>query len=95
MWGEEADLAFYKIKEAFCSTLVLLRPNIEKLFYLYKDSSDYDVGAMLYQQNEKGEDQPVGFFSKKLLPAKCNHDVFNKELTAMLYALRHWRRYLQ
>ena len=35
------------------------------------------------------------YFSKKLLPAERNYDVFDKELMAILYALCHWRRYLQ
>ena len=34
---------------------------------------------------------PVAYFSKKHSPAKCNYDVYDKELMAIIKALEEWR----
>jgi hypothetical protein len=36
---------------------------------------------------------PIGFYSKRLTPAELNYHVHDKELLAILRALKRWRHY--
>ena len=73
---------------------VLIRPDHTKPFILKVDASQYARGAVLSQRNEKGRNQPIGYFSKTLIPAECNYDVYNRELLALVWSLQHWRHLL-
>jgi len=41
--------------------------------------------------NGKGILQPVAFFSKKMNPAECNYEIYDKELLAIVRAFEEWR----
>jgi len=59
------------------------------------DSSDYALGAVLSQKGEHGKWQPVVYHSRKLSPAELNYEIYDKELLAIIDALREWRVYLE
>jgi RNase H-like domain found in reverse transcriptase len=48
------------------------------------DASQYALGAILSQKDEQGKLRPVGYYSKTLIPAECNYDVYNRELLALV-----------
>ena len=50
------------------SNQVLRSPDANLPFVLETDASDRGVGAVLTQVNQVGEEHPVAFFSRKLLP---------------------------
>ena len=50
------------------SNHVLRSPDMSLPFVLETDASDRGVGAVLTQVDEAGEERPVAFFSRKLLP---------------------------
>ena len=58
--------AFAKLKVHLCS--VLKGPDFSKQFTLQTDASDRGIGAVLSQLDEEGNDHPVAYFSRKLLP---------------------------
>ena len=41
--------------------------------------------------NGKGILQPVAFFLKKMNPAECNYEIYDKELLAIVRAFEEWR----
>ena len=57
------------------------------------DASDYAMGAVLSQVWDDGE-HPVAFESRKMNPAEQNYPTHEKELLAVIHALRTWRHYL-
>ena len=63
----ECDRAFQWLK-FLLSSPVLRSPDFQKLFILQTDASDFGVGAVLSQEDENGDDRPVAYFSRKLLP---------------------------
>ena len=69
-------------------------PNFSKPFRLETDASDYDYGAILSQQSNDGHWLPVTYMSKQMLLAECNYVIYNKELLAIIEALKLWRHYL-
>ena len=48
------------------------------------DSSDHVSSEVLSQIGENGLLHPVAFFSKKLIAAECNYDIYDKELLAII-----------
>jgi hypothetical protein len=42
------------------------------------------AGGVLSQLNDDGELYPVTFFSKNLAPAKCNYEIYDKKLLAII-----------
>jgi hypothetical protein len=49
MWGEEQQRAFNDLKHHMCLALVLSLVDLQKLFEIEIDASDYDVGTVLTQ----------------------------------------------
>jgi hypothetical protein len=35
--------------------------------------------------------RPVAFYSKKMSPAECNYEIYDKELLAIVRAFEEWR----
>jgi len=49
----------------------------------------------LEQDDALGRSHPVAFYSKSLQPAERNYEIHDKELLAIIHALKHFRHYLQ
>jgi len=59
------------------------------------DTSDFTIGAILSQRDDKGRLHPVAFHSRKFQPAEINYEIHDKELLAIVDAFKHWRRYCE
>ena len=88
-WSVSADRAFQQIKVALTTAPVLRLPNFDKLFDVATDASGVGIGAVLSQ-----ELHPVSYFSEKLSDAKSRYSNYDRELYAVVQALRFWRHYL-
>ena len=88
-WKEEQQHNFDKIKQALATAPILAIVDPTKPFVLETDASDKAIGAVLLQ-----EGRPIAFESKKLDKAQQNYSVYERELYAIIYALKKWRHYL-
>ena len=81
-WGTDLHLsgpsleAFTKLKCLFASYPVLRNPDPAKQYILDTDVSAYAVGATISQDFKDGR-HPIAYFSKSLLPAECNYDMYD------------------
>jgi hypothetical protein len=87
---EEAGKAFNNLKRAFLSDQVLAQWDFDLETVVETDSSGWCSGATLSQVSKEGILRPVAFFSKKLSPAECNYEIYDKELLAIIRALEEW-----
>lgn len=71
------------------STLVLNLPDFSKTFIVEIDASGGGIGAMLMQDGH-----PIAFISKALVDSKLTLAIYEKELLAILFAVKHWKHYL-
>ena len=46
-------------------------------------------------QEHDGKRHPVAYYSRKMTPAEQNYEIYDKELLAIVAALRHWRVYCE
>jgi hypothetical protein len=72
---------------------VLQLADSSKPYIITCDASDIGIGAVLEQEGEHGYN-PVAFASRKLCSAEKNYPVHERELLAIVYALKEWRPYL-
>ena len=86
-WGDSQCIAFETLKGKFTSYPILRNPDPHKHYILDTDASLYAVGAMLSQDFHDGQ-HPLAYFSKSLLPAKRNYDIYDQELLAIIYAIK-------
>jgi hypothetical protein len=93
-WNEDREKSFQELKQHLTSAPVLLLPDPTKPFSVTADASDLAIGAVLSQNQGKGE-QPVAYESRKLSPAEINYPIHEKELLAIVHALKLWRPYLE
>jgi hypothetical protein len=55
--------------------------------------NQYAIGAVLSQEQE-GQWHPIAFLSRTMTPAEQNYEIYDKELLAIVWALKTWRQYL-
>ena len=77
------DSTFTKLKRRLCTSLVLRSPDFDCPFVLQTDASDRDVGVVLSQFDASGDEHPVGFYSRKLLPREERYSTIEKECLAI------------
>jgi len=74
---------------------VLAHFDPEKACYLETDSSDYVSAGVLSQMGDDGQLHPIAYFSKSLIPAECNYEIYDKELLAIVKCFEQWRPELE
>jgi len=91
----DAREAFLELKRRFTSAPLLLMFDPEKPIHLETDASDYAIGACILQPDDNGKWLPVAYHSRKLTGPELNYEIYDKELLAIVEALRHWRVYCE
>ena len=76
------------------SAPVLAAPVFNSPFKLAVDASDVAAGAVLLQEDDKGVEHPVCYFSKKFNKSQRNYSTIEKEGLALVLALQHFEVYV-
>jgi hypothetical protein len=91
---DEACLdAFETLRSLLSSAPIMKTPNWSLPFEIMCDASDYAVGAVLGQREDKLP-HAIYYASKTLLEAQANYTTTEKELLAVVFALDKFRSYL-
>jgi hypothetical protein len=94
-WGEREEKAFKDIKDQYEKNQILILFDYEKQIWVHAGASNYAIGSVISQLDDKGRMRPVLFYSRKLLPAEMNYSTPDKELLAIVQTLKKYRHYLQ
>jgi len=95
-WTEQTEQAFQALKDAMTSAPVLRYFSPTRATMVETDASDGVIAGVLYQQDpETSFWHPVAYFSKTMEPAQLNYDIHDKEMLAIVKALREWRAELE
>ena len=81
------------MKNVLQNALVLQLADQSRPYIVTTDASDYAMGPVLSQVWDDGE-HLVAFESRKMDPAEQNYPTHERELLAVIHALRTWRHYL-
>ena len=89
-WTMDCQQAFEELKRHFTEEPVLIMPNQTKLFQIECDTSKYASGAVLTQVDGNSNRHPCAFISKTFSDTKRNYEIYNRELLAIIRALKEW-----
>jgi len=93
-WGPLQQKAFKKLKEAMLSAPVLAHPDFAKPFVVQTDASKIGAGAILAQKGDDEKIHPVAYASWLFNSAQVNYSATERELLAIVMAVRKWRPFI-
>ena len=92
-WSQACDTAFAKLKNMLVSPPIMRSPNWDLPFEIMCDASDYAIGAVLGQREDK-KAFVIYYASKTLDSAQANYTTTEKEFLAVVFALEKFRSYI-
>jgi len=92
-FNDECLDAFYYLKKALISALIIQPPDWTLPFEIMCDASDYAVGAVLGQTKDK-KHHAISYASKTLTGPQLNYATTEEELLAVVFAIDKFRSYL-
>ena len=93
-WTPEGLEAFDKCRNDIASITYLAHPPGDAKVQLVTDASDIAAGATVNVLIE-GEWRPAGFFSKRFTDTQRRYSTYDRELTAIFLAIKHFRYMLE
>ena len=92
-WSQACDTTFTKLKTMLVSPPITRSPNWNLPFEIMCDASDYAIGAVLGQREDK-KAFVIYYASKTLDSAQANYTTTEKEFLAVVFALEKFRSYI-
>ncbi len=88
-WGKEQQKSFDELKKVISKETLLAFPDFNKEFHVYTDASDYQMGAVIMQDNK-----PIAFYSRKLNQAQRRYTTGEQELLSIVETLKEFKNIL-
>ena len=95
IWNHDCKEAFKELKHRLATAPILAIFDLEREAILETNASDYTIGACLTQKGDNEKLRTVAYYSHKMTGPELNYDIHDKELLAVVEALREWRVYLE
>jgi len=89
-WDRECQNAFDNLKKALCNVPVLPLLDPEAKYCLHVNPSQYALGAVLSQVQDKA-DKVMSHFSNKLHDAETRDPAYDRELLGIPDAIFYWK----
>nr|GEX28521.1 reverse transcriptase domain-containing protein [Tanacetum cinerariifolium] len=89
-WSVEA---FQTLKRNLTEAPILIAPDWDMPFELMCDASDFALGAVLRQRQDK-HFKPINYATKTITEAESNYTTTKKEMLAVVYAFEKFQSYL-
>jgi hypothetical protein len=88
-WTDDVENIFVGIKKEIRSTVVLAKPDFEKEFMIYTNSTEETISAILLQGNDQGNEKPMAYMSKILSDDEFKHSFIEKHAFALVKAVEN------
>jgi hypothetical protein len=94
-WTAKEEESFRELQKAFEKGDMRLHFDPEKPSTMNTDASDGAIAGVLQQPGDDGRLRLVACYARSLTDTERRYDVHDKELLAIVHAMRHWRVELQ
>jgi hypothetical protein len=88
-WTDACQASFEELKRRLTTAPVLVMPDLQKGFDIYRDASRQGLDYVLMQ-----EGHVIAYASRQLRKHEQNYPTHDLELTAIVHALKIWRHYI-
>nr|GEX50283.1 reverse transcriptase domain-containing protein [Tanacetum cinerariifolium] len=92
-FSKECVEAFQTLNRKLTEAPILIAPDLDFPFELMCDASDFAIGAVLGQRQEK-HFMPIHYASKTMTEAESNYTTTKKKMLDVVYAFEKFRSYL-
>ena len=83
------------MKSLVIKDTLLVLPDTNRQFLIETDASDYQLGAVIKQFNDKlKQNMPITFYSQKLTPTQQNYTTIEKELLSIVEVFKEFHQML-
>ena len=89
-WTEICQMIFEELKQQMMTVLILKHFNSIRKVILKIDFLNYVNDEVLSQYDDEDILHSVIFYSKNMILAKCNYEIYDKELLIIIHCLKHW-----
>nr|GEV14776.1 DNA-directed DNA polymerase [Tanacetum cinerariifolium] len=93
IFSKECVEAFQTLKRKLTEAPILIAPDWDILFELMCDASDFAIGAVLGQRQEK-HFRPIHYASKTITEVESNYTTTEKEMLAVVFSFEKFQSYL-
>nr|GEX99442.1 reverse transcriptase domain-containing protein [Tanacetum cinerariifolium] len=93
IFSQECVVAFQTLKIKLTEAPILIAPDWNMPFELMCDASDYAIGAVLGQRQDK-HFRPIHYASKTMIEAESKYTTTEKEMLAVVYGFEKFQSYL-
>lgn len=93
-WTAETDLAFQNLRSAVHDSAKIEHLSGDGQIKLYTDASDYAIGAHLVQLDGEGKERTISFASQLLGKVERNWSVTDKEMFAVIMAVKKFNLFI-
>ena len=94
-WTPKCEKAFSELKQQVCEAPIFWHFDPNEQCFVETDSSDYVNAGVLSQPDGNGILHPVAYFFCRMSPAKCNYEIYDKELLAIIWCFKEWKPELE
>ncbi len=89
-WTEICQMIFEELKQQMMTVLVLKHFDLIREAILKMNFLNYVNDEVLSQYDDKDILHSVIFYSKNIIFAECNYEIYDKELLIIIRCLKHW-----
>ncbi len=90
-WTEICQIIFEELKQQIMTAFILKHLNLIREAILKTDFLNYVNDEVLSQYDDEDILHSVIFYSKNMILAECNYEIYDKELLIIIRCLKHWR----
>ncbi len=89
-WTEICQMIFEELKQQMMTVLILKHFNLIRKAILKTNFLNYVNDEVLSQYNDEDILHSMIFYSKNMILAECNYEIYDKKLLIIIRCLKHW-----
>jgi hypothetical protein len=93
-WMEDVEKYFVGIKKEISSAPVLVKPDFDKDFIIYTNSTKEAIYVILLQKDDQNNEQPIAYMSQSLSDDEIKYSLIEKHTFSLVKAIEKFRHFI-